>query len=61
VYLSENLWVYRNKLLAIDSREPAAARDDALLVKHFVLRRERDYQKVQREVEALVLLRYKRA
>jgi 5-methylcytosine-specific restriction endonuclease McrA len=26
---------------------------DALLIKHYVLRRERDYEKVRREVEAL--------
>ena len=49
-------WVYRNKVCRLDSREPEPLRDaatDALLIKHHVLRRERDYARVQREVEAL--------
>jgi 5-methylcytosine-specific restriction endonuclease McrA len=50
------LWAYRDKVLRVDSNEPETLRDektDALLIKHYVLRRERNYEKVQREVEAL--------
>ncbi len=49
-------WMYRDKVVSLTSDEPETLRDkagDILLVKHFILRRERSYEKVKREVEAL--------
>jgi 5-methylcytosine-specific restriction endonuclease McrA len=49
-------WVYRNKVISVESTEPETLRDKAtevLMIKHYVLRRERHYEKVRREVEAL--------
>jgi hypothetical protein len=49
-------WVFRDKVLGVESTEPAELRDqqaDVLLIKHFVLRHERNFEKVRREVEAL--------
>jgi 5-methylcytosine-specific restriction endonuclease McrA len=49
-------WIYRNKVCRLESKEPEPLRDtktDAVLIKHFILRRERDYERVQREVDAL--------
>jgi 5-methylcytosine-specific restriction endonuclease McrA len=49
-------WVYRHKVCRVDSTEPETLRDQAtemLLIKHYVLRRERHYERVKREVEAL--------
>jgi 5-methylcytosine-specific restriction endonuclease McrA len=49
-------WAYRDLVLTIDSDEPEPIRDkqkEAVMVKHFVLSRERDYERVRREVEAL--------
>jgi len=43
-------------VLRLESNEPESLREksaDVLAVKHFVLRRERQYQRVRREVEAL--------
>ena len=49
----EGMWIYRSKLCRIESGEPPDKVRDALLVKHYVLRQERYYEKVRREVEAL--------
>jgi 5-methylcytosine-specific restriction endonuclease McrA len=49
-------WIYKNVVCRLNSNEPAPMRElatDALLIKHHVLRRQRDYEKVRREVEAL--------
>jgi len=51
-----NLWYYRDLVLRLESNEPESVRDksaDVLAIKHFVLRRERQYERVRREVEAL--------
>ncbi len=49
----EGMWIYRSKLCRIESGEPPDMVRDALLVKHYMLRQERYYDKVRREVEAL--------
>jgi HNH endonuclease len=52
----KNIWFYRDLALRVDSKEPESLRDknaDILAIKHFVLRRERQYERVRREVEAL--------
>jgi hypothetical protein len=49
-------WIYRNIVCRLDSNEPEHMRDpatDALLIKHHVLHREHDDERVRREVEAL--------
>ena len=49
-------WAYRGYVLRIESSEPETLRyseSEALFVKHFVLRRERNYERVKREVQAL--------
>lgn len=49
-------WAYRGKVLRLESTEPESLRDketDILLIKHYVLRQERQYERVRREVEAL--------
>ncbi len=49
-------WLYRDKTILVESLEPESLRDkdaEALLVKHFVLRQQRNYERVRREVEAL--------
>jgi hypothetical protein len=49
-------WIYRDHVLQIQSNEPESLRDterDVLLVKHYVLSRERRFDKIQREIEAL--------
>jgi HNH endonuclease len=49
-------WVYKDLALAITNGEHETLRDqerDVLLMKQFVLRRERDYERLKREVEAL--------
>jgi 5-methylcytosine-specific restriction endonuclease McrA len=49
-------WAYRDKVLVVESTEPEGLHDRAteiLLVKHYVLRHERNYEKVRREVETL--------
>ena len=49
-------WVYRDKVLRLESREPEGLRNketEVLLMKHYVLRQERHYERVRREVEAL--------
>lgn len=54
--LRGTLWAYRDKILGLESTEPENLRDretDILLVKHYVLRQERQYERVRREVEAL--------
>ncbi|MGB3549675.1 MAG: HNH endonuclease signature motif containing protein [Candidatus Binatus sp.] len=51
-----NIWFYRDLALRLDSNEPEPIRDktaDILAIKHFVLRRQRQYERVRREVEAL--------
>ena len=40
------IWVYRDYVLVVETDEPEEVRDEqreTLLVKHFILRRERDY------------------
>ena len=52
--LKFDLWCYRGRVLAVPDNK--ASRDkalEALLIKRFVLRRERNYEKLRREVEAL--------
>jgi 5-methylcytosine-specific restriction endonuclease McrA len=49
-------WAFRDKVLGVESADPEELRDretEVLLVKHYVLRHERNYEKVRREVEAL--------
>ena len=49
-------WAYRDKVLRFLSDEPETVPDKeraARLVKHYVLRRERHYERVQREIDAL--------
>ena len=51
-----NRWAYRDYVVEVKSYEPEAVREEqkeALIVKHFILRRERDYERIRREVEAL--------
>jgi hypothetical protein len=50
------LWIYRDKVIRVESDEPETLSDktrDMTLIKHFILRQERSYEKVKREVEAL--------
>jgi len=50
------IWFYRDLVLKLESHEPESIREksaEALSIKHFVLRRERQYERVRREVEAL--------
>jgi hypothetical protein len=62
--ISTTFWAYRDKILMLESTDPQMMlhpkdgeyeiSDDALiLIKHHVLRRERSFRKVSREVEAL--------
>jgi 5-methylcytosine-specific restriction endonuclease McrA len=49
-------WFFHDMVLHVESKEPEAVRDrtaDSLAIKQFVLRRERQYERVRREVEAL--------
>jgi hypothetical protein len=49
-------WVYRDKVIRLDSAEPKSLCDratDILHIKHYVLRRERHYERVRREVKHL--------
>lgn len=51
-----SLWFFRDMVLRLESKEPESFRDksaDVFAIKHFVLRRERQYERVRREVEAL--------
>lgn len=53
---SMRLWAYRKNVVRVESSEPDSLRDQSaeiLLTKHYVLRRERHYERVRREVEAL--------
>jgi 5-methylcytosine-specific restriction endonuclease McrA len=53
---NHRLWLYRENVLRLESKEPESVRDkstDVLTIKHFVLRRQRQYERVHREVEAL--------
>jgi hypothetical protein len=52
----ESVWLYRNKVITVESTERETLRDkatDILMIKHYVLRREKHYERVRREVEAL--------
>jgi hypothetical protein len=50
----ERFWVYKDKVLSFTSDVPETDVERiVLLVKHHVLRRERQFDKIQREVEAL--------
>jgi 5-methylcytosine-specific restriction endonuclease McrA len=52
----DHVWLYRDKSILVTSSEPPSLRvkdAEALLVKHFVLRQQRNYDRVRREVEAL--------
>jgi hypothetical protein len=51
--LGNNQWLYRNKHLLVQSGEPLDPNTEVMLIKHFVLRRERQYERIRREVEAL--------
>lgn len=51
--LDKGLWLYRNTHLLVQSTEPVDRDTKVMLIKHFVLRRERAYERVRREVEAL--------
>lgn len=51
--LGKNEWLYRNKHLLVQSAEPLDRNTEVMLIKHFVLRRERQYDRIRREVEAL--------
>ncbi len=49
-------WAYRGNVLKVVSGEPEPLRDkqkDIVMIKHYVLRRERQYERARREVEAL--------
>lgn len=49
-------WAYRDKVVRIESSEPEPVRDpsaEALAIKHYVLRRDRNYERMKREVDAL--------
>lgn len=49
-------WAFRDKVLGVESTEPEGVSDretEVLMVKHYVLRHDRSYEKVRREVEAL--------
>jgi len=53
---ADTFWAYRDHVVSVDLGEPETIRDkqrDSLMVKHYVLRRERNYERVRREVEAL--------
>jgi len=46
-------WAYRNKILSFTSNEPHTDTEQiALLVKHHILRQERQFDKMKREIEA---------
>jgi 5-methylcytosine-specific restriction endonuclease McrA len=51
--LTAGRWAYRDLVLHIDEPEPRDEHKEAVMVKHFILHRERDYERVRREVEAL--------
>jgi hypothetical protein len=49
-------WAYRGNVVNVDPKEPQDARNkdrEALLIKHHVLQKDRHYEKVRREVQAL--------
>jgi len=47
-------WAYKDKILTRTSDEPESDMErTALLVKHYVLSREREFDRIQREIEAL--------
>jgi hypothetical protein len=49
-------WAYRGNVVLLDTKEPRDARNkdrEALLIKHHVLQKDKHYEKVRREVEAL--------
>ena len=49
-------WAYRGNVVRLDTKEPQDARNkdrEALLIKHHVLKKDKQYEKVRREVEAL--------
>jgi 5-methylcytosine-specific restriction endonuclease McrA len=51
-----HIWFYRDLVIRVESNEPESLREksaEALAIKHFVLRRERQYERVRREVDAL--------
>ena len=51
--LANETWAYRDKILRVASSESDDEETTALLIKHHVLRLERHYEKIRREVEAL--------
>lgn len=51
--LQNRLWAYRKNVISLTSTEHETLSEQALLVKHYVLRRARNYERVRREVEAL--------
>lgn len=55
-HVMSNFWAYKDHVLVVNSEEPEPLRDrqkEALFVKHYILRRERDYERIKREVDAL--------
>jgi 5-methylcytosine-specific restriction endonuclease McrA len=53
---NSRLWLCRGNVIRLESKEPESVRDkstDILSIKHFILRREKQYERVRREVEAL--------
>ena len=49
-------WAYRGNVVRLDTKEPQDARNkdrEALLIKHHVLKKDKQYERVRREVEAL--------
>jgi HNH endonuclease len=54
--LLPSFWAYKDFVLQVITNEPKTLYDkdrDTLLVKHYILRRERDYERIKREVEVL--------
>lgn len=54
--IRKHRWAYKDKVLMVESSsepEPLNKDQESLLVRHFVLRRTRDYEKLRREVESL--------
>src|SRR3989338_8899112 len=51
--MMNKFWAYKDYVVMVESDAPEEEEKEALLVKHFVLRRERDYERIRREVEAL--------
>jgi 5-methylcytosine-specific restriction endonuclease McrA len=54
--IADNFWAYKDHVVKVESDEPEPMRDketQVIMIKHYVLRRERNYERVRREVDAL--------